>query len=113
MSLTGSLLVAAAGPAYVLHGTQGSYRKGRTDPQERQLVAGMKPADAAYGREQPGDEGRLTLAAPDGTLTATPDAAAPGSYLGLFEAAYQAIRHGQPYPITEDELAWQLEIIAG
>ena len=113
VTLTGSLLVADAGPAYVLHGTQGSYRKGRTDPQEFQLVAGMKPDSPAYGREQPGDAGRLTLAGPDGALTTTADAAAPGSYLGLFEAAHQTIRHGQPYPITEDELAWQLEILAG
>ncbi|MGI4874154.1 MAG: Gfo/Idh/MocA family oxidoreductase [Janthinobacterium lividum] len=111
--LTGSLLVADPGPAFILHGTQGSYRKERTDPQEPQLLAGMRPADPAYGHEQPGQEGRLTLAAPDGTLTTIPDAAVPGSYLGLFEAAYQAIRHGQLYPITEDELVWQLEVITG
>lgn len=111
--LTAGLLVADPGPAFVLHGTQGSYRKDRTDPQEAQLLAGMRPDDPAYGRERPGQEGRLTLAAPDGTLHTTPDAAAPGSYAGLFEAVYQAIRHGQPYPITAAELAWQLEIIEG
>ena len=111
--LTGNLLVADPGPAYILHGAQGSYRKDRTDPQEPQLLAGVKPLDAIYGHEQPGQEGRLTLAAPDGTLTATADAAAPDSYMGLFEAVHQAIRHGQPYPITEEDLVWQLEILAG
>jgi len=111
--LSASLLVADPGPAFILHGTQGSYRKDRTDPQEAQLLAGMQPTDPAYGHEQPGQEGRLTLAEPDGMLVATPVAAAPGSYAGLFEAVYQAIRHGQPYPIKPEELEWQLEVLAG
>jgi scyllo-inositol 2-dehydrogenase (NADP+) len=110
--LTSSLLVADPGPAFVLHGTQGSFRKDRTDPQEAQLVAGLKPANPAYGHEQPGQEGHLTLAAPDGTLATTPVPAEPSSYAGLFEAVYWAIRHGQPYPVKPEELEWQLEIIS-
>ena len=109
--LASSTLVADPGPAYILNGTRGSYRKGRTDPQEPQLLAGVKPLDPAYGHEQPGQEGRLTVAGPDGTLATTLDAAAPASYMGLFEAVYQAIRHGQPYPVTPEELAWQLEVL--
>ena len=110
--VSGSLLVADPGPAYVLHGTLGSYRKHRTDPQENQLVAGRTPKAPGYGHEAPGDEGRLTLAAPDGSLRTTPDPAAPGNYRGLFEAVYQTIRHGQPYPITAQQLTWQLELLA-
>jgi predicted dehydrogenase len=109
--LTSGLLVADPGPAFVLHGTLGSYRKDRTDPQEAQLLAGMRPTDPAYGREQPGQEGRLTVVEADGGLSTTPLAAAPSSYAGLFEAVYQAIRHGQPYPITSAELEAQLRII--
>ena len=109
--LTSSLLVADPGPAFVLHGTQGSYRKDRTDPQEAQLLAGLPPTDPAYGHEQPGQEGRLTLAEPGGLLIATLIAAAPGSYAGLFEAVYQAVRHGQAYPVEEAQLVWQLEIL--
>jgi predicted dehydrogenase len=110
--LTSSLLVADPGPAFVLHGTQGSYRKDRTDPQEAQLVAGLKPADLAYGREQPGQEGRLTIVAPDGTLTTTLVPAGSSSYASLFEAVYQAIRHDQPYPVKPEELVWQLEVLS-
>jgi predicted dehydrogenase len=113
--VTSSLLVADPGPAFIVHGTLGSYKKDRTDPQEAQLLAGIRPDADTYGREQPGQEGRLTLADPAGhnRLLAPPaDVAAPATYMGLFEAVYQAIRHGQPYPIREDEVAWQLEIIA-
>jgi predicted dehydrogenase len=109
--LTSGLLVADPGPAFVLHGTIGSYRKGRTDPQEAQLLAGMRPTDPAFGREQPGQEGHLTVSGPDGALTTTLVAAEPGSYAELFEAVYQAIRRGQPYPVASSELETQLRII--
>ena len=114
--VTSSLLVTDPGPAFIVHGTLGSYKKDRTDPQEAQLLAGILPTADTYGREQPGQEGRLTLADPAGynrLLPPTADVAAPATYMGLFEAVYQAIRHGQPYPIREEEVAWQLEIIAG
>jgi predicted dehydrogenase len=111
--LTSGLLVADPGPAFVLHGTLGSYTKRRTDPQEGQLLAGMPPTNPAFGHEQPGQEGRLTLLGPEGNLTTSSVAAEPGSYAGLFEAVYQAIRHGQPYPVTQVQLEWQLEVLAG
>ncbi len=110
--LTAGLLVAAPGPAYVLHGTHGSYQKGRTDPQEAQLLAGVRPTDPAYGREQAGQEGRLTPAGPEGPRPAQPDPAAPANYLALFDAVFQTIRHGQPYPIRDEQIAWQMEILA-
>jgi scyllo-inositol 2-dehydrogenase (NADP+) len=112
--VTSSLLVADPGPAFILHGTLGSYKKDRTDPQEAQLLAGTKPTDDTYGREQPGQEGYLTLADPAGHNRLLPpraDAATPATYMDLFEAVHQAIRHGQPYPVKEEELEWQLEII--
>jgi predicted dehydrogenase len=109
--LTSGLLVAAPGPAYVVHGTLGSYQKDRTDVQEGQLLQGTSPLAPEYGHEQPGQEGRLTLAAADGTLTTTPDPAAPGDYMGLFEAVFQTIRHGVPYPISSEQLLWQNELL--
>ena len=110
--LTSSLLVAAPGPAYVLHGTLGSYQKGRADVQEAQLLTGMSPLAPEYGHERPGQEGRLTLSEPDGILTTTPDAAAPGNYLDLFEAVFQTIRQGRLYPIRDEQLLWQNELLA-
>ncbi|GAA4353357.1 oxidoreductase [Hymenobacter saemangeumensis] len=109
--ITSSLLVADPGPAYVLHGTQGSYQKHRTDPQEAQLLQGTSLRSPYYGRETPGQEGRLTLVAADGSLTTTADPAPAGDYLQLFEAVYQTIRHGRPYPIREEQLRWQNELL--
>ena len=109
--LTSSLLVADPGPAYVLHGTLGSYQKARTDVQEAQLLTGLSPLAPEYGHERPGQEGRLVLGAPDGTLTLAPDPAAPANYLGLFEAVFQTIRQGAPYPIADEQLLWQNELL--
>ena len=110
--LTSGLLIADAGPAYVLHGTRGSYQKGRTDPQEAQLLQGLTPTAPGYGHETPGQKGRLTLTSPDGHLATSPDPAVPGNYLGLFDAVYQTICHGAPYPIGAEQLLWQHEILA-
>jgi scyllo-inositol 2-dehydrogenase (NADP+) len=113
--LSGSLLVTDPGPAFVLHGTLGSYQKYRTDPQEAQLLAGMRPNDPAYGRESADQAGRLVLADPAGhnhVLPPVADVAAPSTFMGLFEAVYQTIRHGQPYPVRHEELEWQLEALA-
>ena len=109
--VTSGLLVAAPGPAYVLHGTLGSYQKGRTDVQEAQLLQGIGPQAPEYGHEKPGQEGQLTLAAADDTVATTPDPAAPGNYMGLFEAVYQALRNGPPYPIRAEQLLWQNELL--
>ena len=109
--VSSGLLVADPVPAYVLHGTLGSYQKGRTDVQEAQLLLGIKPKDPKYGHEKPGSEGRLTLAAPDGTCHTQPDPAAPGDYLGLFEAVFQTIKNGVPYPIRDEQLLWQNELL--
>jgi len=109
--LTSSLLVADPGPAYVLHGTRGSYQKHRTDPQEAQLLQGTSLRSPYYGREKAGQEGRLTLVAADGSRQTTADTAPVGDYLQLFEAVYQTIRHGQPYPIREEQLRWQSELL--
>ena len=110
--LTSSLLVAAPGPAYVLHGTLGSYQKARADVQEAQLLSGLSPLAPGYGHERPGEQGHLTLGAPDGSISTTPDTAAPGNYLSLFEAVFQTIRHGHPYPIADEQLLWQNELLA-
>ncbi|MBG8555683.1 Gfo/Idh/MocA family oxidoreductase [Hymenobacter guriensis] len=109
--VTVSLLAAAPVPAYVLHGTQGSFQKRRADVQETQLAAGLLPTDATYGWEPAEAAGQLTLAEANGQLSTTALEAPRGSYPALFEAVYQAIRHGQPYPVRAEELRWQLEIL--
>ena len=109
--VAGSLLTAAPGPAYVLHGTAGSFQKDRADVQETQLVAGLAPIAPGYGHEPTGAEGVLTLASEPGQFSTQQLPAPTGNYTGLFKAVYQTIRHGQPFPVRPEQLRWQLEIL--
>ncbi|MBC8084257.1 MAG: Gfo/Idh/MocA family oxidoreductase [Hymenobacter sp.] len=109
--LTSSLLVADPGPAFVLHGTRGSFRQARTDVQEAQLDRGLSPLDAAYGQPPAEAAGTLTEMSETGEKTVTAVGPPRGDYMSLFEAVYQALRRGQPYPVREEELRWQLEVL--
>ncbi|OON68648.1 Gfo/Idh/MocA family oxidoreductase [Hymenobacter sp. CRA2] len=111
VTLVSGLVIPQPLPSYVLHGTQGSYLKARADVQETQLDQGLSPLDPSYGLE-PGElAGQLTLVDSEGQKTVTPVPAPKGDYLQLFEAVYQALRHGAPYPITEEHLLWQLRVM--
>jgi predicted dehydrogenase len=111
VTVTSSLLVADPGPAFVLHGTAGSFSKPRADVQEAQLLQGLSPGADEYGLEPEEATGRLTLVGPDGALSPRALPAPRGHYMGLFEAVRQTIRHQQPYPITEADMVAQLALL--
>ncbi len=58
--VTISFLVADPQPAFMIHGTLGTYKKNRTDVQENQLNEGMLPDNLLFGVELPDSEGLLT-----------------------------------------------------
>lgn len=109
--LSASLLVAKALPAYVVNGVNGSYIKNRTDTQEDQLLAGMMPGDAGFGIEKPGSEGELTLIDAEGKAHTERTESLSADYSQLFDDVYATIRENKPYPVKEDDVIWQLEIL--
>jgi scyllo-inositol 2-dehydrogenase (NADP+) len=109
--LTAGWLIAQPVPSSVIHGTVGSYIKDRTDVQEEQLDANMLPTDPAYGIEHAGSEGILTIAGADASKQTERVPSLKGDYTHLFEAAYQTIRHNALFPITEEHIAWQMEML--
>lgn len=109
--LTSSLLVADAQKAFVLHGSAGSFVKGRSDVQEEQLLKGMKLTNPVYGIEPAESKGRLTIMDEQGTPGVAFVDSEKGNYIGLFEAVYQSIINDVPYPITEEQIITQLEIL--
>jgi predicted dehydrogenase len=111
--VTASLLTAHPLPAFVLHGTQGSFIKDRTDIQEEQLDKEISPLDKSYGVERDGSEGVLVTIDAKGNKLTSYYTALKGNYNRLFDAVYAQIRKGEPYPIKEEEILWQLEILEG
>jgi len=109
--LTATLLAADIPPAFVVNGSLGAFSKNHGDVQESQLLKGMKPADEGYGVEIATDAGKLTLVTLDGGRELTTLTSPKGNYGEIFELAYQAIANHQPYPITEEDVISQLEIL--
>jgi len=109
--VTAGLLIANPLPSFVLHGTNGSYHKKRTDVQEEQLDKGISPADPSYGIEPDGSEGVLALFNASGEKVLQYNTAVKGNYSRLFEAVYEAIRLNVAFPVKEEEILAQMEIL--
>lgn len=109
--VAGGLLIAEPEPAFVLHGTRGSFQQPRADGQEAQLLAGRSPADPDFDAPLPNSAGRLTWLDKEGQWHTTQELAGRSNYLMLFEDVYQSLRYGQPYPVSADEVLWQSELL--
>ncbi len=111
--ITMSMLVAEPQPAFILHGTKGSYVKQRADVQEQQLLEGITPSSPLYGIEASGKHGILTTFSNDGVKKNEKIISPKSSYMHVFDDVYSTIREGKPYPVTEEQIIQQLEILEG
>lgn len=109
--VTANMLVVDVQPAYIMHGSKGSYVKHRTDVQEKQLVADMVPGDPLYGLEEAGSEGLLSVVSSDGGILRSQTPLLKSSYVDLFDAVYRTIRLGEPYFVTEEQVIQQLYML--
>jgi len=109
--LTSSMLTVEPQAGFVVNGSVGSFIKNRTDVQEAQLDAGMLPTDPAYGIEPAGNEGKLVTIGIDNTKTTELVASEKGCYEHIFEAVHHTIRNNALFPVTEEQVAWQLELL--
>lgn len=66
--LHASMLVAGGSPRFIVHGTQGSLVKAKIDPQEAQLLVGLRPGQDGWGV----DPDPLVLYDGDGQATRVP-----------------------------------------
>lgn len=107
--LTGNLLVADPQPAFVVHGTKGTFTKKMVDVQEQQLIDGMLPTAPGYGIEPEGSEGKLVIMDTTGEKQTSLLPARRGNYNLLFDAIYDNLRNEVAYPISIDQIKWQIE----
>ena len=109
--VTLSMLVADPQPGIVIHGSKGSFIKTFCDTQEEQLIAGMKPMDKGFGEELPGKEGRLSTINGKGEKSLELTPSLTGCYMDLFESVYQTIRYDKDFPVKEEEILVQMELL--
>ena len=109
--LTSSMLTVEPGPGFMVNGSIGTCIKNRTDTQEAQLDAGMLPTDTAYGIEPAGSEGKLVTIGIDDQKNTEWVPSKKGCYEQIFESVYHTIRDNALFPVTEEQVAWQLELL--
>lgn len=109
--LTGGMLIAEPEYGFVIHGTSGSFLKMRTDVQEAQLSADLLPTEDGFGIESDGSEAKLVIIDGNNGKTVEWLQAPKGQYNDLFNAVYQAIRYDKPFPVNEEQIIWQIEML--
>jgi predicted dehydrogenase len=106
----GSMLVKEPGPRYVLHGTEGSFLKWGTDPQEQALKEGKLPGKARWGEEKEQDWGRLNRNE-NGKEFRGKFVTFPGDYQKFYDGLYLTIREGAEVPVKAEDSALGIKII--
>lgn len=109
--ITTNMLVVKQQAAYTFYGINGTLTKNRTDVQETQLLAGLKPNDERYGKENTGDEGKLYTFSETGVVVEENIPLETGNYMLLFDDVYNTIRNNSEYFIKQNDILGQLSIL--
>jgi scyllo-inositol 2-dehydrogenase (NADP+) len=98
-------------PAYVLHGSKGSFIKSRTDVQENDLIAGKAPGSEGWGIEP--EDGRGLLHTERNNEIVRAFIIPPqGNYMDYFDQFYRAVRFDEQLPVTAEEGLNVIKVIA-
>lgn len=89
--LRASSYVMSPGPRIQIHGEKGSLLKYGDDPQEKQLISGMRPNDSGYGQSESPLKATYTNASE--TTNITPP---KGSYEDFYKNIQEVIRNNTP-----------------
>ncbi|MDP1843448.1 MAG: Gfo/Idh/MocA family oxidoreductase [Sediminibacterium sp.] len=99
ITLKTSLLVREPMPAFIVHGTKGSFIKTRADIQEAALLANEKPNTPNWGVEPISEQGLLHTER-NGKIIKEKISTLAGNYAQYYEGIYKAITTHSPAPVT-------------
>ena len=108
--LHSSTMISAVEAAYVLHGTNGSFLKHRTDRQEDLLRAGSLPDFDTWFTESEPDYGTLYTIV-NGATEQKKIKSRQGSYLHFYNALYDALTEGDDVPVPASEAILVMRVI--
>ena len=89
-------------PAYIVHGTNGSFIKSRADVQEVDLVKGLSPDTVDWGTEPESEEGLLNYDK-DGVTIREKVRTLRGNYLEFYKAAYDSLISNAAVPVSVED----------
>jgi predicted dehydrogenase len=100
--LKASYQVREAIPAFVLHGSKGSFIKYRSDVQERNLLSGKMPDEKDWGLESLESAGVL-ITELNGTLIREKVVSPKGDYMRYYDSLYRSICFNEPFTVSAEE----------
>lgn len=98
-----SYLVREKLPAYIFHGTKGSFIKPRADVQEADLQNGKNISDEDWGIEPDTAKGLLHTERSDQIITREYIASEKGNYMEYYNELYDSIRNSKPLPVSAED----------
>lgn len=110
VSLKSSYFVREPLPAYILHGTKGSFIKSKSDIQEVELQKENSPNSDNWGVEPGSDKGLLHILK-DGKFQKEYITSEIGNYMEYYDGIYESIRNNKPLPVTATEAMQVITII--
>jgi predicted dehydrogenase len=105
-----SYLVREMGPQFIVHGTEGSFVKMATDPQEEMLKINRFPDEPGWGKEPQSDWGTLNTNL-DGLHVEGKIETIPGNYSRFYSNLYEAIREGGALMVQPEEALMTIRIL--
>ncbi|MCC7173848.1 MAG: oxidoreductase [Bryobacterales bacterium] len=107
VQLSASMLACSPGPRFLLYGTQGTYIKYGTDPQEEPLRAGRQPGGPGWGVEEESQWGTLTPAG--GPPQRVPSE--PGDYRLYYDNVRAALEGTAALAVTPEQAVRAVRVI--
>ena len=96
--------------AYVLHGMKGSFLQQRSDMQEQQLLAGVKPTLENWCPAPASPDGLLHTEI-NGEVMRKETTSSPGNYMGYYDDVYKALTGQGPNPVPPADGIKNMRII--
>jgi scyllo-inositol 2-dehydrogenase (NADP+) len=101
--LKSGYLVRELLPAYIFHGTKGSFIKPRADVQETDLQKSKSPAESDWGTEPEAGKGLLHTDKDGQNIIREYISSEKGNYMAYYDGLHQAIRHDKPLPVSAED----------
>lgn len=100
--LRAGLLLMQSSPAYIIHGSKGSFIKERADIQEDILKAGQKPGVPGWGIEPQPASGILRILE-NGVINSRNIESLSGDYMEFYNGLYHSLRSGKNPPVSAED----------
>jgi scyllo-inositol 2-dehydrogenase (NADP+) len=109
--LKSTMMARESYPAYILHGTEGSFLQQRSDIQEDLLAAGQKPSLEDWAPAPSKPDGLLHTRIGD-EVVRKETTSSPGNYMGYYHDLYKTLREGARNAVPAEQAVLTMELLA-